>query len=61
VLTRDLRAARLAHFEERAARLPVLLTIPLMTFILPSLVMVIGAPLVLRIVDALRGIAERGH
>ena len=61
VLTRDLRAARLARFEERAARLPVLLTIPLMTFILPSLVMVIGAPLVLRIVDALRAIAERGH
>jgi hypothetical protein len=28
---------------------------------LPSLLMVVGAPLVLRILDALRGIAERVH
>jgi hypothetical protein len=31
----------------------VLLTIPLMTFILPSLMLVIGTPLALRIVDML--------
>jgi tight adherence protein C len=61
VLSSDLRAERLARFEERAARLPVLLTIPLMAFILPSLLLVVGAPLVLRILDALRGIAERVH
>jgi tight adherence protein C len=48
-LAAEMRAERLAHFEERAARLPVLLTLPLMAFILPSLLVVIGTPLVLRI------------
>jgi tight adherence protein C len=49
----EMRAERLVRFEERGARLPVLLTIPLMTFILPSLMLVIGTPLALRIVDML--------
>ena len=53
VLAAQMRVERLAGFEERAARLPVLLTMPLMAFILPSLMIVIGTPLVLRIVDAL--------
>jgi tight adherence protein C len=53
VLAAQMRVERLARFEERAARLPVLLTMPLMAFILPSLMIVIGTPLVLHIVDAL--------
>jgi tight adherence protein C len=53
VLAAEMRAERLARFEERAARLPVLLTLPLMAFILPSLMIVIGAPLALRIIDML--------
>jgi tight adherence protein C len=53
VLAAEMRAKTLARFEERAARLPVLLTMPLMAFVLPSLMMVIGTPLVLRIVDML--------
>lgn len=53
VLAAEMRAERLARFEARAARLPVLLTLPLMTFILPSLLLVIGAPLALRIIDML--------
>jgi tight adherence protein C len=53
VLAAEMRAERLARFEERAARLPVLLTIPLMAFILPSLMIVIGTPLVLRMLDFL--------
>ena len=53
MLAAEMRAERLARFEERAARLPVLLTVPLMAFILPSLLLVIGAPLALRIIDAL--------
>jgi tight adherence protein C len=48
-LAAEMRGERLAHFEERAARLPVLLTLPLMAFILPSLLVVIGTPLLLRI------------
>jgi len=53
VLAAEMRAKSLARFEERAARLPVLLTLPLMAFVLPSLMVVIGAPLVLHIVDML--------
>ncbi len=53
VLAAEMRAARLARFEERAARLPVFLTLPLMAFILPSLMIVIGTPLALRIIDTL--------
>jgi tight adherence protein C len=48
-----MRTERLVRFEQRAARLPVLMTVPLMMFILPSLMIVIGAPLVLRIMDML--------
>jgi tight adherence protein C len=53
VLAAEMRAERMARFEERAARLPVLLTLPLMAFILPSLMIVIGTPLALRIIDML--------
>ena len=52
-LAAEMRIDRLARFEERAARLPVLLTLPLMIFVLPSLMVVIGTPLVLRTLDAL--------
>jgi tight adherence protein C len=53
VLAAEMRAKTLARFEERAARLPVLLTMPLMALVLPSVMVVIGTPLVLRIVDVL--------
>jgi tight adherence protein C len=53
ILAADMRAARLARLEERAARLPVLLAIPLMAFIMPALFMVIGTPVALRIFDYL--------
>lgn len=53
VLAAEMRAERLTRFEERAARLPVLLSFPLMAFILPALMIVIGTPLALRIVDML--------
>jgi tight adherence protein C len=53
VLATEMRAERLARFEERAARLPVLLSLPLMAFILPALMIVIGTPLALRIIDML--------
>jgi tight adherence protein C len=54
ILAAEMRTARLARIEERAARLPVLLAIPLALFILPSLMMVISSPVVLRLADTLR-------
>ena len=56
VLAAEMRMMRMARLEERAARLPVLLTIPLVLFILPSLFMVIGTPVALRIMDALKNV-----
>lgn len=56
ILAAEMRAARLARIEERAARLPVLLALPLMAFIMPCLFMVIGTPIALRIYDYLHNL-----
>ncbi|MCW3475822.1 type II secretion system F family protein [Limobrevibacterium gyesilva] len=50
VLSAELRQEILTRFEERAARLPVLLTLPMILFILPSLFMVVGGPAMLQAV-----------
>ena len=59
ILAAELRTERLARLEERAARLPVLLTIPMMMFILPCLLMVIGTPVALRVGDTLRQVIHK--
>jgi tight adherence protein C len=56
----EMRAARHARIEERAARLPVVLAIPMMMFILPCVMMVVGTPVVLRIIDTFRNITIGG-
>ena len=53
VLASQMRIERLSRIEERAARLPVLLTIPLLVFIMPALLIVIGTGPMLRIFDFL--------
>lgn len=53
LLAAEMRSARLLRLEERAARMPVLLTLPLMTLILPSLILVVAGPAILRMIDAL--------
>jgi tight adherence protein C len=60
ILAAEMRTERLARLEERAARLPVLLTIPMMMFIMPCLLIVIGTPLMLGILDTLRQTFFRG-
>jgi tight adherence protein C len=50
----EMRATRQGRMEERAARLPVLLAIPMMMFILPCLFMIVGTPTVLRIMDVFK-------
>ena len=52
-LAAEMRNERLLRIEERAARLPVLLAMPLAAFIFPALMIVIGTPLALRIWDTL--------
>ena len=60
ILAAEMRNDRMARIEERAARLPVLFAIPLMLFILPSLMMVIGTPVGLHVIDALGRRSRRG-
>ena len=56
VVASEMRTMRHARIEERTARLPVLLAIPMMAFMLPCLLMIVGTPLALRLVDTFKNI-----
>ena len=60
MIAAEMRAARHARIEARAARLPVLLAIPMMLFILPCVMMVVATPVVLRIMDVFKDISFGG-
>ncbi len=51
-LSAEMRDGRMMRLEERAARLPVLLTLPLILFILPCLFIVMGGPAAIKIINA---------
>lgn len=48
-LAAESRATMLNRFEARAARLPVLLTMPMIVFILPCVFLVVGAPAIVQV------------
>jgi tight adherence protein C len=50
-LASDMRTEMLLKIEERANRLPVLMTIPMMVFILPTIVFVVVGPAALTLID----------
>lgn len=52
VLSDEMRTERLAKAEEKAARLPAILTVPMIIFILPFLFIVLMGPAIMRISDA---------
>ncbi len=52
VLAHEYRQERLTRAEEKAARLPALLTVPMIVFILPCLFIVIIGPAILKTIDA---------
>lgn len=54
VLAGEFRTERMLRAEEKAARLPATLTVPMVVFILPSLFIVLIGPAVLHVLDALR-------
>jgi tight adherence protein C len=56
ILAAEMRNERMLRIEERAARLPVLLALPLGLFILPALMIVIGTPIGLRFMDTLKNV-----
>jgi tight adherence protein C len=49
VLASEMRTDNLTKYEEKAARLPVLLTMPMIIFILPCVFIVVGGPAGVRI------------
>lgn len=51
VLSSEFRNERMMKAEERAARLPAIMTIPMVMFILPALFFIILGPGVLRVID----------
>jgi tight adherence protein C len=51
VLAVEMRNERLMRLEEKAARLPVLLTIPLTLFIFPCLFIVVCGPVVIKVLN----------
>lgn len=53
VLSNESRAARMTRAEEKAARLPAMLTVPMIVFILPTLFIVLLGPAAINIVDTL--------
>lgn len=52
VLSGEFRTERLLKAEEKAARLPAILTVPMVMFILPCLFIVLIGPAILRMIDA---------
>lgn len=56
VLSTEMRTERLTKAEEKAARLPAILTVPMIIFILPALFVVLIGPGALRMIDGLRGV-----
>jgi len=53
VLAAEMRTERLMKAEEKAAKLPATLTVPMVVFIMPALFIVLIGPGILRTVDAL--------
>jgi len=53
MLSAEMRTEILTRFEERAARLPVLLTLPMVLFILPCVFLIVGGPAAIQIAQAL--------
>jgi tight adherence protein C len=51
VLASEMRTTMLTRFEERASRLPVLLTVPMILFILPCIFLIVGGPAVVQVMD----------
>ncbi|MBV9829679.1 MAG: type II secretion system F family protein [Alphaproteobacteria bacterium] len=55
ILAAEFREARITRAEEKAARLPAMLTVPMILFILPTLFIVLLGPAALSVMDTFSG------
>jgi tight adherence protein C len=53
VLSAEFREQRMLRAEEKAARLPATLTVPMIVFILPTLFVVLAGPAMINVYDNL--------
>lgn len=53
-LSAEMHVHRFLQFEANAAKLPALLTLPMVVFILPCMFIIIGGPAVIKVLDAIR-------
>ncbi len=51
VVAADVRSDQLTAMEEKANRLPALMTVPVMLFIMPTIFLIIGGPAALKLID----------
>lgn len=51
ILAAEFREARITRAEEKAARLPAMLTVPMILFILPTLFIVLLGPAIISVID----------
>jgi len=54
-LSAELRQEALVKFEERAGRLPTLMTIPMILFILPCVFLIVAGPAIINVMTTLHG------
>ncbi|WP_297493505.1 type II secretion system F family protein [Acidocella sp.] len=54
-LSSELRQEALIKFEERAGRLPTMMTIPMIVFILPCVFLVVAGPAIINVMATLKG------
>ncbi len=54
VLSAEFRQARMLRAEQKAARLPALMTVPMITCILPVLFIIIIAPAIVKLLDTIK-------
>ena len=52
-LSKEFRTQRMLRAEQKAARLPALMTVPMILFILPTLFIVIIAPAAIKVIDTM--------
>jgi len=52
-LSAEMRLETLNRFEAQAARLPVILTVPMILFILPCIFLIVGGPAILQLMDVM--------
>lgn len=53
MLSAEMRQEALTRFEARAGRLPALLTVPMIVFILPCVFLIVGGPAIIHVMQAL--------